>query len=192
MSARSKLHRLCVFMTPTDEAQFSDALRARLPSVMFVDSTEQGVTPTPNFQSSLSACAGHHVTIVDTSIVSEAVFHRDDVVDHPSGQGWTYALVGTGLVSLVRWNSAGSGLRNWELRASVPAGDGRTADFVRDLMRVARDGGTKVFAIDPQTRTPAQRAERNFVAWPDAAVRYGAQETAQLNNGPTAWFTVER
>ncbi|MFJ6530943.1 hypothetical protein [Microbacterium sp. NPDC091662] len=38
----------------------------------------------------------------------------------------------------------------------------------------------------------ARRAERNFVAWPDAACRFGGKETAKLTNGPTAWFTVDR
>jgi hypothetical protein len=129
---------------------------------------------------------------VDTSIIAESRFHRDFVVPHPSGQGWVYAIVGAGLASLVRSRSDDEGLRNGELRASVPTGDARTAEYVRELMRVVRTGGMGVFAVDPITKDIAPRAEKNFVAWPDAASRFGATETPLLTNGPTAWFTVER
>jgi hypothetical protein len=192
MSTPSKLHRLCVFMTPADEAQFSDAVRSRLPAVRFVDATRQPETPAPTFRSSLSECAGPHVTLVDTSIVSESMFHRDYVVRHPSGRGWVYAIVGAGLASLVRSRSEDDGLQNGEVRASVPTGDTRTAEFIRELMRVMRTGGRSVFAVDPMTKDIARRAERNFIAWPDAASRFGAKETPLLTNGPTAWFTVDR
>ncbi len=192
MSTPSKLHRLCVFMTPEDEAQLNDAVRSRLPSVRFVDATRQPETPTPTFRSSLSECAGPHVTLVDTSIISESMFHRDYVVRHPSGRGWVYAIVGAGLASLVRSRPEDEALRNGELRASVPTGDTRTAEYIRELMRVARTGGMSVFAVDPMTKDIARRAERNFIAWPDAASRFGAKEAPFLTNGPTAWFTVER
>ncbi len=192
MSTPSKLHRLCLFMTPADEVQFSDAVRTSLPAVRFVDASQQPATAAPTFRDSLGECAGPHVTLVDTSIMSESMFHRDYVVRHSSGQGWVYAIVGTGLASLVRSRSADGGLRNGELRASVPAGDTRTAEYVRELMRVVRTGGTGVFAVDPLTKTTARRAERSFVAWPDAASRFGPKEAPLLTNGPTAWFTVER
>lgn len=192
MSTPSKLHRLCVFMTPADEAQLSDVIRTTLPAVRFVDATQQPETLTPAFRSSLSECAGPHVTLVDTSIISETMFHRDYVVRHPSGQGWVYAIVGAGLASLVRSRPEDDGLRNGELRASVPTGDTRTAEYVRELMRVVRTGGMGVFAVDPMTKNIARRAERNFVAWPDAASRFGAKDAPLLANGPTAWFTVER
>lgn len=192
MSTPSTLHRLCVFMTPADEEQFSDALRTTLPAVRFVDATQQPETLTPMFRSSLSECAGPHVTLVDTSIVSEAMFHRDYVVPHPSGRGWVYAIVGAGLASLMRSRSEGDGLRNGELRASVPGGDTRTTEYIRELMRVVRTGGMGVFAVDPMTKSVARRAERNFVTWPDAASRFGAKDAPLLTNGPTAWFTVER
>lgn len=192
MSAPSKLYRLCVFMTPADEEQFSDAVRTSLPAVRFVDATQQPETPTPTFRSSLSECAGPHVTLVDTSIVSESIFHRDYVVPHPSGQGWVYAIVGAGLASLMRSRSDDDGLHNGELRASVPTGDTRTTDYSRELMRVVRTGGRGVFVVDPTTKSMAPRAERNFVAWPDAASRFGAKDAPSLTNGPTAWFTVER
>ncbi|GAA2923004.1 hypothetical protein GCM10010458_00300 [Microbacterium luteolum] len=129
---------------------------------------------------------------MDTSIISESMFHRDYVVRHPSGRGWVYAIVGAGLASLVRPRSEDEGLRNGELRASVPTGDTRTAEYIRELMRVARTGGMSVFAVDPMTKDIARRAERNFIAWPDAASRFGAKEAPLLTNGPTAWFTVDR
>lgn len=192
MSTPSKLHRLCVFMTPADEEQLSEAVRTTLPAVRFVDATQQPETPTPTFRSSLNECAGPHVTLVDTSIISENAFHRDYVVPHPSGRGWAYAIVGAGLASLVRSRSEDDGVRNGEVRASVPAGDGRTADYVRELMSVVRAEGMSVFAVDPRTKSIARRAERNFVAWPDAASRFGGKDAPLLTNGPTAWFTVER
>lgn len=192
MSTPSKLHRLCAFMTPADEEQFSDAVRTTLPAVRFVDATQQPETRTPMFRFSLSECAGPHVTLVDTSIISESIFHRDYVVPHPSGRGWVYAIVGAGLASLVRSRSEDDGLRNGELRASVSTGDTRTAEYARELMRVVRTGGRGVFAVDPMTKSVARRAERNFVAWPDAASRFGAKDAPLLTNGPTAWFTVER
>jgi len=120
------------------------------------------------------------------------MFHRDYVVRHPSGRGWVYAIVGAGLASLVRSRSEEDVLWNGELRASVPAGDSRTAEYVRELMRVVRTGGMSVFAVDPMTKNIGRRAEKNFVAWPAAASRFGAMEAPLLTNGPTAWFSVER
>ncbi|GGM53908.1 hypothetical protein GCM10010489_26970 [Microbacterium saperdae] len=192
MSTPSKLHRLCVFMTPADEARFSDAVRTSLPAVRFVDASQQPETPLPTFRSSLSECAGPHVTLVDTSIISESTFHRDYVVRHPSGRGWVYAIVGSGLASLVRSRSEDDSLRNGEVRASVPTEDARTAEYIRELTNLVRAGGTGVFAVDPLTGDTARRAERNFVAWPDAASRFGARAAPSLTNGPTAWFTVDR
>lgn len=179
-------------MTPEDEAHFSDAVRSSIPAVRFVDASQQPETLTPTFRSSLSECAGPHVTLVDTNIISESMFHRDYVVRHPSSQGWVYAIVGAGLASLVRSRSDSDGLRNGELRASVPIGDTRTADYIRGLMKVVRTGGAGVFAVDPLTKDTARRAEKNFVAWPDAAARFGSKEAPLLTNGPTAWFTVDR
>jgi hypothetical protein len=129
---------------------------------------------------------------VDTSIISESMFHRDYVVRHPSGQGWVYAILGAGLASLVRSRFEDDGLRNGELRASVPLGDTRTAEYIRALMNLVRTGGTGVFAVDPLTGDTARRAERNFVAWPDAASRFGVKDAPSLTNGPMAWFTVDR
>ncbi len=192
MSTPSKLHRLCVFLTPADEAELSDALRTRLPAVRFIDASQQPETRTPTFRSSLSECAGPHVTLVDTSITSESMFHRDYVVDHPSGRGWVYAIVGAGLASLVRSRPEDDVLRNGELRASVTAGDTRTAEYIRELMNLVRTGGTGVFAVDPLTSETARRAEKNFVAWPDAVSRFGAKDAPMLTNGPSAWFTVDR
>jgi hypothetical protein len=192
MSTSSKLHRLCVFMTPEDEARFSDTVRSRLPAVRFIDASQQPETRTPTFRSSLSECVGPHVTLVDTSITSESTFHRDYVVPHPSGRGWVYAIVGAGLASLVRSRPDDDGLRNGELRASVPAGDTRTAEYIRELMNLVRTGGAGVFAVDSLTGGIERRAERNFVAWPDAAARFGARRAPLLTNGPTAWFTVDR
>lgn len=191
MSARAKLHRLCVFMTPADEEQLSTDLRTLLPTVKFVDASQQPETPSPTFRSALSECTGPHVTLVDTSIISESMFRRDDVVPHPSGQGWVYAIVGSGLASLVRPRPSEGSLLNGELRASVPAGDVRTTEFIRELMRLVRGGGRRVFAVDPITENIARRAERNFLAWPNAASRFGAADAPLLTNGPTAWFTVE-
>ncbi|KRA23229.1 hypothetical protein ASD65_01440 [Microbacterium sp. Root61] len=192
MSTRSKLHRLCVFMTPADEAQFSTEIRTLLPTVRFVDISQQPTTDTPTFRDSLGECAGPHVTLVDTSIISESMFHRDYVVRHPSGRGWVYAIVGTGLASLVRPRLEDDSLRNGELRASVPAGDTRTVEYIRELMNLVRASGMGVFAVDPLAKDIARRAERNFVAWPDAASRFGAKDAPLLTNGPTAWFTAER
>lgn len=149
MSTPSKLHRLCVFLTLADEAQFSDAILTSLPAVRFVDAAQQPETLTPTFRSSLSE-------------------------------------------SLARSRSDDDGLQNGELRASVPEGDTRTAEYIRELMCVVRAGGRGVFAVDPMTKSVAPRAERNFVAWPDAASRFGAKAAPLLTNGPTAWFTVER
>lgn len=192
MSGRSTLHRLCVFLTPTDEERLSIEVRTRLPAVMFVDTSQQPDTATPTFRSSLGDCSGPHVTIVDTAIVSEGRFHRDYVVPHPSGRGWVYALVGTGLVSLLRPRLFDETLHNGEVRASVPAGDTRTAEYVRDLVNLVRAGGTGVFAVHPTTGKTARRAERGFVAWPDAAARFGTTEAPLLTNGPAAWFTADR
>ncbi|MGO3885462.1 MAG: hypothetical protein ACTJHU_04115 [Mycetocola sp.] len=192
MTARPAQHRLCVFLTPEDEVQLSTAIRESLPSVMFVNMAECATTPTPTFRSSLSECEGWHVTCVDTRLVSESDFHRDYVVPHPSGQGWVYAVVGSGLVSLLRSRPEVDGLLNGELRATVPAGDDETDRYVRDLLALTRAGGVPVRGRDPVTGVVARRAERNFVAWPDAAARWGAPDVAGLNNGPTTRFTVGR
>ncbi|MHC9042964.1 hypothetical protein ACYX8G_00170 [Microbacterium saperdae] len=114
------------------------------------------------------------------------------MVRHPSGRGWVYAIVGSGLASLVRSRSEDDSLRNGEVRASVPTGDADTAEYIRELTNLVRAGGTGVFAVDPLTGDTARRAERNFVAWPDAASRFGARAAPLLTNGPTAWFTVDR
>lgn len=192
MSARSTAHRLCVFMTPADEERFSERLRAELPSVRFVDMLQQPTTATPTFRESLGECGGSHVTLVDTRLVPEDTFHRSGVVPHPSGQGWVYGVVGPGFASLLRARPTEDGLLNGELRATVPSGDAATHEYARRLLAVARDGGARVYGVDPQSREVSRRAERGFVAWPDAAARWGARDVATLTNGPTAWYTVDR
>lgn len=192
MSARSTLHRLCVFLTPEDEAQLSAALRIERPTLRYLGPSQQSETGTPRFSDSLTECTGPHVTLVDTSIMSESEFHREYVVPHPSDQGWIFAIVGTGLASLVRSRFEGDGFRNGELRASVPTGDTRTDEYVSELMRVVRAGGKRVYGVDPNTKNRPRRVERNFVAWPDAARRFGASDAPLLTNGPPAWFSTER
>lgn len=49
MSTRSKLHRLYVFLTPTDEKQLSAEIRALSPALRFVDAPQQPETPAPTW-----------------------------------------------------------------------------------------------------------------------------------------------
>lgn len=93
-------------MTAVDEDEFAGALLKARPSIRFINMREQPDNDRPRYRNRIDACAGAHVTIVDSCIISEEDFHNRYVKPHPSGQGWIYALVGSGLVSLLRSRAA--------------------------------------------------------------------------------------
>ncbi|WP_143277208.1 hypothetical protein [Bordetella genomosp. 1] len=194
--AASTLKRLCVFMTPADEQAFALAVLAHWPSARFVDLGLEPQTPAPPLVTGWpAACRGRRVTLVDGSRFDAAAFHARYVAPHPGGQGWAYAMVGAGLVNL--WRSAPyddmpQGLRNGELRATIPAGDPATAAFAKAVFAAAKAGAAKVYAVDAATGALASRAEPGFIAGADAAARYDGQDGAYLNNHPQALFAARR
>jgi len=193
MVAASKLIQQCVFMTALDEVNFAGALLAAHPSTRFVSMDEQSHTGRPKFRSRIDECKGAHVTVVDSTIVSEDDFHARYVRPHPSGKGWIYALGGSGLVSLLRARNADfmpGSLLNGELRASIPAGDQRTEKFVEMVLREVKVHAEKVVAVDAETGQHSTRVDRKFIAWPDAARRFNGEMGAYLANGLHALFVA--
>ncbi|HYQ51799.1 MAG TPA: hypothetical protein VES70_15415 [Pseudomonas sp.] len=189
--ANSKMIQQCVFMTSLDEREFAGALLAARPSVRFIDMLQQPDTNQPKYRCRIDECGGAHVTIVDSSIVSEDYFHKNYVRDHPSGRGWIYALVGSGLVSLLRSRAADflqGSILNGELRASIPTGDEASEVFVAIVLREAKARGGKVVSIDTSTGERGTKADRKFIVWPDAAQRFDGTNGAYLANGVHAVF----
>ncbi|WP_312736863.1 hypothetical protein [Stenotrophomonas sp.] len=181
-------------MSALDEVDFADALLAIHPSTRFVSMDEQAETGRPRFRSRIDECKGAHVTIVDSSIVTKGEFHARYVKPHPSGKGWIYALVGSGLMSLLRARAADfipNSLINGELRASIPAGDQRTENFVEVVLNTAKSSGVKAVAVDAESGRRGTRADRKFIAWPDAARRYDGAKGAYLANGLHALFVAK-
>lgn len=181
----------CLFMTAVDEDEFAGALLKVRPSIRFINMQEQPDNDRPRYRDRIDECEGFHVTIVDASIISEDDFHDRYVKRHPSGKGWIYALVGSGLVSLLRSRAAGflqDALLNGELRASIPAGDEDTGEFVAIVLREAKARGEKVVSIDAATGQRGTRADRKFIAWPDAARKFDGLDGAYLANGAQALF----
>lgn len=189
--ADSKVIQQCLFMTSVDEAEFAGALRKARPSVRFINMQEQPDLEQPGYKNRIDVCGGVHVTIVDSSIISEADFHNRYVKRHPSGKGWIYALVGSGLVSLLRSRAADflpDSLLNGELRASIPADDEDTEAFVAIVLREAKARAEKLVTIDAATGQRGTRVDRKFIAWPDAARRFDGVNGAYLANGAHALF----
>lgn len=178
-------------MTSVDEAEFAGALMRARPSIRFINMQEQPDVERPGYRNRIEACEGVHVTIVDSSIISEEDFHKRYVKSHPSGKGWIYALVGSGLVSLLRSRAAGflpDSILNGELRASIPAGDENTEAFVAIVLREAKARAEKLVSVDVATGQRGTRVDRKFIAWPDAARRFDGVNGAYLANGAHALF----
>lgn len=178
-------------MTSADEAEFAAALMKARPSIRFINMQEQPDVERPGYTTRIEACEGVHVTIVDSSIISEEDFHNRYVKRHPSGKGWIYALVGSGLVSLLRSRAAdflSDSLLNGELRASIPADDEDTEAFVAIVLREAKARAEKLVSIDAATGQRGTRVDRKFIAWPDAARRFDGVNGAYLANGAHALF----
>lgn len=178
-------------MTAVDEDEFAGALLKARPSIRFINMREQPDNDRPRYRDRIDACEGAHVTIVDASIISEDDFHDRYVKRHLSGQGWIYALVGSGLASLLRSRAAGflqNSILNGELRASIPAGDEKTGEFVAIVLREAKARGEKVVSIDAATGQRGTRVDRKFIAWPDAARKFDGLNGAYLANGAQALF----
>lgn len=189
--AHSKMIQQCVFMTSLDENEFADALLLARPSIRFIDMLEQPDTNRPKYRSRLDECRGAHVTFVDSSIASEDYFREKYVKVHPTGDGWIYALVGSGLVSLLRSRAADflqGSLLNGELRASIPAGDDATEEFMTIVLREAKARGRSVVSIDTATGERGRKCDRKFLVWPDAALRFDGTKGAYLANGAHALF----
>lgn len=178
-------------MTAVDEDEFAGALLKARPSIRFINMQEQPGNDRPRYRDRIDECEGAHVTIVDSSIIAEEDFHNRYVKPHPSGKGWIYALVGSGLVSLLRSRAAGflqDAMLNGELRASIPAGDEKTGEFVAIVLREAKARAEMVVSIDAATGQRGTRADRKFIAWPDAARKFDGLNGAYLANGAQALF----
>ncbi|MDI9271953.1 hypothetical protein [Stenotrophomonas sp. PFBMAA-4] len=181
-------------MTALDEVNFAEALLAIHPSTRFVSMGEQSETGQPIFRSRIDECKGAHVTIVDSSLVSQDDFHVRYVKPHPSGNGWIYALVGSGLMSLLKARTADflpNSLINGELRASIPVGDQRTEKFVEIVLNAAKLHGERVVEVDAESGQRGTRTDRRFIAWPDAARKCDGAKGAYLANGLHALFVAK-
>jgi len=188
----SKTRQLGVFMTAVDEAAFFRALQTRFPAIRCIDVSQQPHSATPRYQTDIAECAGRLVTFVDSNLISESTFHARYVVRHPGGEQWIYAMVGSGLISLlrgVRANYAPDCLLNGELRASIPAADSAFAAFA-DLAFDTAEQAHKVYAVDRASGETERRAERKLIAWPDAAARFNGNDGRYLTNHTEAWFVA--
>ncbi|WZB64832.1 hypothetical protein WJ971_17845 [Achromobacter xylosoxidans] len=94
--ADSKIVQQCLFMTSADEAEFAAALMKARPSIRFINMQEQPDVERPGYRTRIDACEGVHVTIVDSSIISEEDFHNRYVKRHPSGKGGSTRWLGQG------------------------------------------------------------------------------------------------
>lgn len=192
MTRPSTLHQLVLFLTAADEDELAETLLSHVPELRFVDSADQDSTSRPPFRTSFRECAGRHVTVVDTRLVSQDRFYDQYVVPHPAGRHWIYAMVGTGLVNLLRSVPTDGGLLNGELRASVPRDDEATSAVVAEILRVARSGGARVVPIDAETGQVGSRVDRKIIAWPDAARRFDGGASGVLVNSETARFVARQ
>ncbi|WP_424624994.1 hypothetical protein [Achromobacter marplatensis] len=187
-----KTRQLGVFMTADDEVAFFNALHTRLPAIRCIDVSQQTHTATPVYGTDISACAGRLVTLVDSDLVPESDFHARYVVRHPGGDHWIYAIVGRGLINLLRAapaNYAPDCLLNGELRATIPASDTETAALA-DIAFDTAAQAHKVYGLDLVNGETARRAERKLIAWPDAAARFNGSDGRYLTNHTEAWFVA--
>jgi len=95
-------------------------------------------------------------------------------------------LAGSGLVSLLRSRAAGflpNSILNGELRASIPEGDEHNGKFVAIVLREARARAQKVVSVDAATGQRGTKADRKFIAGPDAVRKFDGVNGAYLDNG---------
>ncbi len=185
---------LQTFMTPADEAVFSDLLKAHIPRVKFIDSYIWS-SPIPPAYDSMTACCGQpfsNIVIIDESICSVDRYTHEFVGAHPGGSGYIGGKVGPGMIQFLRSHEAQYApgcLRDGRVAASYDSDTEPDTDaFVKTVWKVLKKFSHKTFLVNRETGVINEKPEARFFAGPDAAAKFDGTDGHYLTNNAFVYF----
>ncbi|MFC9538984.1 hypothetical protein ACFTQ7_03775 [Lysinibacillus sp. NPDC056959] len=129
---------------------------------------------------------------VSATIPNSSVFSLDDykkLVEMQNSSPYSFPMVGKGMIQYVPSNIAHYDqkcLKDGYLSASYNSDDKETEQFIKEVFKIVGQNGKKVFLTSEYKDIVADVAEKNIVAWPNAAIEYNG------NNGCYLTQTKER
>ncbi|WP_047683250.1 MULTISPECIES: hypothetical protein [Xenorhabdus] len=187
-----------LFMTSTDEEQFSIALKNKIDSIKFIEQYvwDDNTLPISDILKFGETIDKSNFSIINTKILSVEMYKNQYITPHPSGMGYIGGWVGKGLIQFLRSktaNYATNCLRNGTLSASYdPIQDPETDLFVKTVWKIFKKGAQKVYLIDRETGKVANKSETKFFAWPDAAEKYNGKNENYLTNNAFSYFIAKK
>ena len=193
----TKMPTLQTFMTPVDEAAFSDLLKAQIPQVKFIDSYIWS-SPVPPAYDSMTECNGQpfsDIVILDESICSVERYAREFVGARPGGIGYFGGNVGPGMIQFLRSHEADYApgcLRDGRLAASYnPDAEPDMDAFVKTVWKVFKKFAHKTFVVNRETGVVNEKPEARFFAGPDAAAKFDGMDGHYLTNNAFFYLVAQ-
>ncbi|MBN3824837.1 hypothetical protein G3O00_14585 [Burkholderia sp. Ac-20384] len=193
----TKMPTLQTFMTPADEAVFSDLLKAHIPRVKFIDSYIWSA-PIPPAYDSMTECCGQpfsNIVIIDESICSVERYTHEFVGAHPGGSGYIGGNVGPGMIQFLRSHEAKYApgcLRDGRLAASYDSDSEPDMDaFVKSVWKIFKKFALKTYLVNRETEVVSEKPETRFFSGPDAAAKYNGSNGKYLTNNALVYFVAQ-
>lgn len=193
----TKMPTLQTFMTPVDEAVFSDLLKAQIPQVKFIDSYIWS-SPVPPAYDSMTECNGQpfsDIVILDEAICSVERYAQEFMAPHPGGSGYMGSMEGPGAIQFLRSHEADYApgcLRDGRLAASYDSDtDPATDVFVKLVWKVFKKFAHKTFVVNRETGVVNEKPEARFFAGPDAAAKFDGMDGHYLTNNAFFYLVAQ-
>ncbi|MGE7944340.1 hypothetical protein ACQKNB_19880 [Lysinibacillus xylanilyticus] len=177
--------KLGVFMTDTDKKIFSELLFEKFQNIYLIDN-KSSKNKNIKLLSFLSEAN------VSATILNSSIFSLDDykkLVELQNSPPYSFPMVGKGMIQYVPSNIAQYDpkcLKDGYLSASYNSDDKETEHYIKQVFKTVGQNGKKVFLTSKYREIVADVAEKNIVAWPNAAIEYNG------NNGRYLTQTKER
>ena len=161
-------------MTSTDERLFSGQLVETFKDIYFIDA-ERSKCSDIKILTDLSEAS------VCSAILNDTIFSLKDykeMVEAQNTQTYGFPTVGKGLIQYVPSRVARYALKCLKeglLCASYFTDDKETEQFVRQVFNIVGKNGKKVFLTSTTRDITSDIAEKNVVAWPDAAHEFNGK-----------------
>src|SRR5262249_31576936 len=140
-------------------------------------------------------CSSDAVAILKTSITSLDFYYKNWIRRREESNGYEGAGIGPGIIQYLRSKAAAfdpASLLNGRLAASYdPKREQETDEFVKEIYKIFRDNAIRLYLTDIKTGKTEGKAERRFLAWPNAAENYDGKNGHYLTNNVLAYFVPE-
>jgi hypothetical protein len=190
----AKMPTIQTFMTKEDERSFSKLVTERFPDATIIE-IFIWPTPVPVVRDSVADCSSSSVAILKTGITSLDFYCRNWIRRREESNGYEGPDIGPGIIQYFPSEDADydpGSLRNGRLSATYdPEREPEMDVFVKEVYKIFKENAIDLYFTDRRTGKTNDKAQRGFLAWPNAAQNYDGKNGHYLTSHALAYFVTK-